>query len=284
MGKRILILGASGFIGNALYKELLSYFDVYGTYFSSNDFYEENNVFYHFDASKDDVDDILNAVHPNVIISCLGGDFKDLYKVHQQLSAYTAVSPDCRLLYISTVSVFDGYDKFPAYEKTKPLALSAEGKYAIAVEKLLKELPSQKYAILRLPLVLGVNAPKIIELKKAIREGIPFEVYADLAINVTTDTKISQQVHYIINQNKYGIFHLGSNDLIHHHDLYEEISEKLGTKKPVFKHIYEVNYDRFLAVLPKSNLLPEELRINVSDVITEITLNESIQTLKTTIS
>ena len=32
--KRILILGASGFIGNALYKELNSYYDTFGTYFS----------------------------------------------------------------------------------------------------------------------------------------------------------------------------------------------------------------------------------------------------------
>ncbi len=64
MGRRILILGASGFIGNALYKELLSYFDVYGTYFRPNDFYEENQVFYRFDASKDDVDDILTRYSP----------------------------------------------------------------------------------------------------------------------------------------------------------------------------------------------------------------------------
>ncbi|HPE83401.1 MAG TPA: dTDP-4-dehydrorhamnose reductase, partial [Aequorivita sp.] len=32
MGNRILILGGSGFLGNALYKELLSYFDVHCTY------------------------------------------------------------------------------------------------------------------------------------------------------------------------------------------------------------------------------------------------------------
>ena len=40
----ILILGASGFIGNVLYKELLSYFDVYGTYCQNTDFKDNPSI------------------------------------------------------------------------------------------------------------------------------------------------------------------------------------------------------------------------------------------------
>jgi dTDP-4-dehydrorhamnose reductase len=254
MGKRILILGASGFIGNALYKELLSYFDVYGTYFSPDDFFEKNEVFYQFDLAKDDVDTLLNTIQPNVIISCLKGDLSPLLKVHQQLMAYTMVTPYCRLVFLSTASVFDGSTDFPATEKDKPLALSQAGKKAIAIEKIVNQLPLDKYLIVRLPLVLGINAPIITKLKEAIKNKTTFEVYPDLVVNVASDSRMSQQVHYLINQKKHGIFHIGSTDLIHHSDLFEEITEKLGTKKPIFKHTFESNKDRFMAVLPKKEI------------------------------
>ncbi len=53
---KILILGASGFIGNALYKELLSYFDVYGTYASQEGLYGDNQVFYKYRVEDDALD------------------------------------------------------------------------------------------------------------------------------------------------------------------------------------------------------------------------------------
>ncbi|GGE00232.1 sugar nucleotide-binding protein [Planktosalinus lacus] len=283
MGKRILILGASGFIGNALYSELQSYFDVYGTYYSNFSDFSKNQVFYHFDVEKDDVEALLNTIKPSVIISCLGGQFDRLLDVHKQLSSYAMVTPNCRLFFISTVKVFDGIKSYPALETDKAFAISNQGKYALAVEKLLKELPAQRYAIIRLPLVLGVNAPVVTNLKYAIASQDVFEIYPDLVINVTTDTRLSQQIHYLVNQSKYGIFHVGSSDLIHHSDLFEEISEKLGSNKPIFKQVYESNTDRFEAVLPKKSFSLKEHKYNVLDIVNEVTLNQSIPTLKTTL-
>tara|TARA_R110002072_G_scaffold199405_4_gene357055 strand:- start:33391 stop:34245 length:855 start_codon:yes stop_codon:yes gene_type:complete len=283
MGKRILILGASGFVGKLLYKELLSYFDVYGTYFSPNDFYNQNEVFFRFDAATDDVEKLLNKIKPNVVVSCLKGNFTDLLKVHKQLMAYTMVTQNCRLIFISTAQIFDGAMNFPAKETDKPLSLSEEGKYAITVEKLIRELPEKKYAILRTAMILGVNAPIITQLKEAIKNRTNFDVYSDLVINVTSESKFSQLVHYLINQKKQGTFHIGSTDLIHHSDLFEEITEKLGSKKPIFKQVFESNKDRFLAVLPKKEADLKEHQFTVNKVIDEITLNEGILTLKTTL-
>lgn len=284
MGKRILIIGASGFIGNALYKELLSYFDVYGTYFSPNPFFEQNEVFFRFDASTDDVDVLLNNIKPNVIISCFKGELNLLLKVHQQLMSYTMVTSHCRLVLISSSNVFDGSSNFPASEKDKPLALSVAGKHGIAVEKIVTQLPIEKYLIMRLPMVLGVNAPIITILKEAIKNKTTFEVYPNLVINITSDSKMSQQLHYMINQTKQGIYHVGTTDLIHHSDLFEEITEKLGSRKPLFKRVFNSNKDRFLAVLPKKNFDHKEHQFTVNDVIDEITLKEGILTLKTTLT
>ena len=45
---RILILGASGFLGGALYKELCSYFRTFGTYNIRNKALEKNKHFFQY--------------------------------------------------------------------------------------------------------------------------------------------------------------------------------------------------------------------------------------------
>jgi dTDP-4-dehydrorhamnose reductase len=283
MGNKILILGASGYIGNAIYKELRPYFDVYGTYFSQEHLFGENQVFYRFDGECDDIEDTLNLVEPDVIISCFSSGYTWGIKVHEQLFSYVAVTQNCKLVFISTARVFDGLLQFPTKEKDKPLALSETGKYHLSIEKLIRQLPEENYLVFRLPLVLGVNAPELIRLKMAIKHKATFEVFEDLVINVTTDTHFPRHLHYLINQKKSGIFHSGSTDLVHHSDLFEEITEKLGDNTPVFMRSYASNTDRFLATLPAESIEVSEYNFTVTDVINEVTLKEEILTLKTTL-
>ena len=54
--QRILIFGASGFLGNAIYKELCSYFNTFGTYCTDNKEYEKNQHFIQYKVEEDDVD------------------------------------------------------------------------------------------------------------------------------------------------------------------------------------------------------------------------------------
>ena len=280
MGNRILILGASGFIGNAIYKELTSYFDVYGTYHTANKALDDNNVMFQFNVEKDNINDTLNKVNPNYIISSLRGPFKDQLRVHQETLNYTLSAVNCKIIYLSTVNVFDGKGKFPSYENDSLLAVSQYGKYKVRQEKAINKLPNSKFAILRLPLVLGVNSPRIIQLKEASKNKTDFEVYPNLIISVTTANKIAQQVHYIINKNLNGIFHLSSNNMIHHLELFEELSKKLELNHFVFKNIYTSNKDRYLAILAKHNKLPKNYQINISQVIEDCVLKEEIESLR----
>jgi dTDP-4-dehydrorhamnose reductase len=276
---KILILGASGFIGNALYKELLSYFDVYGTYASQEGLYGDNQVFYKYRVEDDALDMILAKVQPDVIISCLRGDFEAQYKAHELLVEY-CMTTNSRLLFISTVNVFDGNGTFPSYENETPFSESNYGRFKISIEKLLRTLPKENYVILRLPMVLGVNSPRIFQLKQAIKNHAAFEIFPNLIISVTTADKIAQQIHYIINKKRKGIYHLASKDVVHHDDLFKEISDKLSDKNPIFKSVYSSNEDRYLAILPKKNKLPKTYRITVAEVIDDSTLKEEIITLK----
>ena len=89
--KRILILGASGFIGQALYKELSPYYATFGTY-HSNKKYRKNKQFYQFDHTQEGIEHVLKKVKPKLIISALRGPFNDQIEVHQQLIEYIQCS------------------------------------------------------------------------------------------------------------------------------------------------------------------------------------------------
>ena len=89
-------------------------------------------------------------------------------------------------------------------------------------------------------------------------------------MNVTSFDKVSQQIHYIINRKKVGIFHLGSNDLVHHDDFIKELLQNLGIEKPLLKQVFTTNDERYLAVLPKENLLPKHLQVASQVILSEL--------------
>ncbi|MCF7569562.1 sugar nucleotide-binding protein [Sabulilitoribacter arenilitoris] len=266
---RILILGASGFLGGAIYKELCSYFKTFGTYNIANKNFEKNHHFFQYNIEEDDIYEILDIVKPTIIISALRGDFSKQVLVHQHLTEYVFQNK-IKLIFLSSANVFDAYSKYPSYETDKTYSTSIYGHFKIKIENMLLRLPKKQVVILRLPMVFGNQSPRVVEILKHIKEKKPIEVFPNLIINATTDTKVTQQIHYIINRNKSGIFHLGSSDLVHHDDFVKEIIKTLNNQKPIFKQVYTTNNDRYLAVLPKYNLLPKNLQLQSQDIIREL--------------
>ena len=140
--ERILILGASGFIGNALYKELCNYFRTFGTFCNNNKTYENNRHFFQYSMEKDDVFDVLQRVKPTIIISALRGDFASQVVVHQHISEYL-LRFDSKLIFLSSANVFDAYSKYPSYEFDKTLSHSVYGHFKIKIENMLLRLPKK---------------------------------------------------------------------------------------------------------------------------------------------
>lgn len=266
---RILVLGASGFIGEAIYKELCSYFRTFGTYCTDNASFESNQHYFQYNVEEDDVYEILEALRPTIIISTLRGNFSAQVIAHSHISDYILKS-NARLIYLSSANVFDAYSKYPSYELDKTLSESMYGHFKIKIENMLLRLPRKQIAIIRLPMVFGAHSPRINEIKALVKENLPIEVFPNLIMNVTFDYKVTQQIHYIVNQNKYGIFHLGSSDLVHHDDFIKEIVTTLGISNPNFKQVFTSNDDRYLAVLPKYHNLPKHLQLESRDVLKEL--------------
>ena len=267
---RILILGGSGFLGNAIYKELSSYFKTFATYRTPHSNFNNNKHFFHYTIEEDDVVEILNATKPSVIISALRGDFHLQTIIHQHIADYVVLN-NCKFIFISSANTFDAYSKFPSYELDKTLSHSVYGHFKIKIENMLLRLPKKQVAILRLPMVFGSQCPRLQEIETFLKNNEAIEIFPNLVMNVTLDKKVTQQIHFIINRNKYGIFHLGSTDLVHHDDFIKDLIAKKFNKTPKFKHVFTTNEERYLAVLPKFNLLPKHLQITSDKVLEELT-------------
>ncbi len=264
--KKILILGGSGFIGSAIYKELCNYYDTYATYNAARRSLESNKQFFHYNMEDDDIIRILDRVAPQIIISAVRGKFAAQVQTHLHLIEYIN-KHKCKLLFISSANVFDAYSKYPSYENDKTLSESIYGRLKIKIENMLLRLPKEKMAILRVPMVFGNASPRIKNIKNNIWTNEPVEVFPNLILNVTNDDKLTQQVHYLINRNKSGIFHLGSKDLVHHEDFIKAIVERIGDFSPIYKRVFTTNNDRYLAVLPKDNTLPKNLQFTHQDIV-----------------
>jgi len=267
---RILILGVSGFLGGAIYKELHSYYKTFGTYRTSNSTLENNKLFYHYNFEEDDIYEVLNVVKPTIVISALRGEFPAQITAHKHLYEYILNQKKCKIIFLSSANVFDAYSKFPSYENDTTLSNSIYGHFKIRLEQLFLKLPPKKVAIIRLPMVFGSHSPRINELYVSLKLNEPIELFPNLIMNVITDKKVTQQLHYIINRNKYGIFHLGSKDLVHHDDFIKDLVTKMGAKNPRFKRVYTTNDERYLAVLPKDNTLPKHLQMYSDDIFEEM--------------
>lgn len=264
--KKVLILGGSGFLGNALYKELNTYFDTYATYNTDNYFFEKNQKFYAFNYETEPVDILLDTLKPTVIVSAVRGNFTSQIQLHFQIIKWL-LKNNSKLIFLSSSNVFDNFYHYPSYEYDKTFSESLYGRFKIKIENALLRLPTNKYVIVRLPMIFGHGSPRIAEIKQQHHLKAPIEVFPNVVINATTVSKFTQQIHYIINRNRKGVFHLGSTDLTLHFDLIKGICKTLELKNPIFKQVYNSNNDRYLAVLPKDNLLPKNLQITVDNVI-----------------
>lgn len=263
---RILILGGSGFIGNALYKELAPYFDVHATFKTDNAAFEKNKHFHQFDYELESLEILLENLKPSFIVTALRGNVTSLVRLHFEIAEYVE-NHDCKVIFLSSANVFDRFTNYPSYEYDKTLSESIYGRFKIKIENELLRKPVSKYVICRIPMIYGATSPRIIEIKTQLQLNHAIEVFPNVVINATHISRLVQQLHYIINRRRRGIFHLGSNNLIHHIDLIKDICEELGHPNALIKQVFDSNEDRHLAVLPKDNMLPKHLQLTIEDVV-----------------
>lgn len=265
----ILVVGASGFIGSAVFSELSKHHNVYGTYNKRKDKFENSGKMFCFDiADIYSFKNILEHIKPQVVVSSVGGGFETQMAFHEEAAKYIAGRDSGRLIYLSSGNVFDGDLSRPHYEDDPPSAASGYGKFKASCEKMLHDILGKKCVIIRPPFVLGRNCPRTLKLREDTENGKGIDAPEDLYANYALDVQVASYIGYIIDNNLTGIFHTGSYNMCDYMEFVRNAAEGLKFKTPVFKKLAIGHAGRkYQAVLTVRDNIPQSLTLSVSDVL-----------------
>lgn len=180
--KKVLVLGASGFIGKAICQTMGDTYQVFGTYFSNKEKIT-NTMMVKLDISKDEqIKNVLETVEPDLVISAMRGDFVYQLRAHENLADYLKEN-GTRLIYLSTANVYDAHTDKAHAESDEVASSSDYGKFKITCEKMLHEKKlGPLLTIVRVPMVYGIESPRVTE----ILAGLKKKGHLLLFIEITT--------------------------------------------------------------------------------------------------
>lgn len=267
---KVLIMGGSGLVGTAVINEMTKYnqFDVYSTYFQNPIRLNQDKCFKLDIEEEDNINSILNTLKPQIIISCLRGDFKKQLIAHIKVAEYLKENGGS-LYFFSTTNVFDNDLSKPHYEDDLPNSHTAYGQYKIECENKISEVLHDNACILRIPQVWGNSSPRMRELLNSLQNNKDIIVYPKFFFNTNTNVMIARQLCYIINNRLKGIFHLVSEDIINYKDFYKELIIGMGFQNARFDENFEE--EGYFALLSKrTNEFPKQLRVTNKSVINSL--------------
>ena len=132
----ILVLGASGLAGSAM----MEAFQAEGHNVSGTCRTPTHTALLPFDLDQPQaIVPLLERVRPDVVVSCLRGEFSRQLEAHRLLAEFLSRHHGT-LVYLSTANVFDGDLSRPHYEGDPPRPHSAYGQFKAACETLLQAL------------------------------------------------------------------------------------------------------------------------------------------------
>lgn len=259
---KILIIGASGLVGGNMYKLFLEKeHEVIGTHQAFSTSFTQT-----FDASLDYAkvsSDFYVNFAPDVIINCAALTNVDYCETHQEESFQkTVVSSqnivslaervNSKLIYISTDYVFDG-SHGPYIEDDSVNPINVYGRHKLLAEEIANRYPDS--LILRVTNVYGNecrNKNFVSRIINTIEQGnylslkLPIDQYAT-PVNAYDIAKVAD---LLIQNNKTGIYHVGSTDYYNRYQLAKKILK-------YFKNYQNYKIETFLtAELKQSALRP----------------------------
>lgn len=266
--EKVLILGASGLVGRALLDEFKDRFDLYGTYSTSLTSLPYEKQFHLEVQQIDKLKEIIQLIKPDIVISCLRGDFEQQFKLHKGL-ALELQNTSSHVYYFSTTNVFDGDFSLPHTETDIPISESDYGRFKISCENMLKETLDERVLIIRIPAIWGKNSPRLNFIKESIKNNKMIDVYSNLVCNNLLDVQLAKQLRFIIENKIKGIVHLGSIDTQTQAQFFEQVLRKLTNDKSILR--YQSYQDKdvtyYFQLTSNREDLPDYLHTTNKDII-----------------
>lgn len=225
--------------------------------------------------NSEEVTEAIKKVNPDVVVHCAAWTAVDLAEESENKDKVMAINVggteniarvckelDCKMVYISTDYVFDGYGTRPWKEDCKDYApLNVYGESKLMGEKVVS-LNLEKYFIVRIAWVFGVNGNNFI--KTMLKVGKKFDTLKVVNDQIGTPTytyDLSRLLVDMIETDKYGYYHAtNEGGYISWYDFACEIFKQAGYKtkvNPVTTEEYGVSKARrpFNSRLNKTKLV-----------------------------
>lgn len=225
--------------------------------------------------NSEEVTETIKKVNPDVVVHCAAWTAVDLAEEKENKDKVMAINVggteniakvckelDCKMVYISTDYVFDGYGTRPWEENCKDYApLNVYGESKLMGEKVVS-LNLEKYFIVRIAWVFGVNGNNFI--KTMLKVGKKFDTLKVVNDQIGTPTytyDLSRLLVDMIETDKYGYYHAtNEGGYISWYDFACEIFKQAGYKtkvNPVTTEEYGVSKARrpFNSRLNKTKLV-----------------------------
>lgn len=225
--------------------------------------------------NSEEVTETIKKVNPDVVVHCAAWTAVDLAEESENKEKVMAINVggteniarvckelDCKMVYISTDYVFDGYGTRPWEEDCKDYApLNVYGESKLMGEKVVS-LNLEKYFIVRIAWVFGVNGNNFI--KTMLKVGKKFDTLKVVNDQIGAPTytyDLSRLLVDMIETDKYGYYHAtNEGGYISWYDFACEIFKQAGYKtkvNPVTTEEYGVSKARrpFNSRLNKTKLV-----------------------------
>ncbi len=225
MGKKLLLIGASGFLGlNWLYYNKL--YDIIPTYNNSLPNFENNWVNFTFDTTNIlRLSKLITEIKPDVVINCaalkieeceLNRDYAKI--VNFELPKHLALiskNLGFSFVHISTDHFYSKFD-FPRNELEKVVPLNMYGETKKNAENIILEL--NPYALIIRVNFFGFGSKKKINLLDgiltSIKSGKNFMGYTDVIFSPVSISELIKCTYVLLDLEAGGIFNLASSDAI----------------------------------------------------------------------
>ena len=238
--KKLLVLGGSGLIGNALLKNSENKFDILTT-FNKNPITIESLRSFHYSLPNDlnKLEDLLTNEKPDILVNTMGYsniDFCESNKndadiLHVEITekiSNICENLEIKQIFLSSDFIFDGEDG-PYKEEDKPNPLSYYGLSKLKSENIVKESDCN-WTILRTIIVFGVgeNLSKsniVLWAKGALEKDEPLNIIDDQFRAPTLAEDLADACILAATKKAYGIFNASGKDIMSIYEIVERIAK-----------------------------------------------------------
>lgn len=223
---KVLVIGASGFVGKAIYKSLSKRHKVFGTYFENRkpglvklDIRDKKSVGKIFEKSKPDIV-ILPAAETNVDLC----EIKKRLTYGINVAGTRNIAEPCRkanakLVYFSTDYIFDG-KKGPYKEASIPNPASEYGRQKLKCEQLIRK-SLREYIIIRTTVVFGYDPESknfVMQLARDLKNKVPRKVPVDQYSHPAYIKDLADACAELIEKGRNGIYNVVGDDYLNRYE------------------------------------------------------------------